>query len=300
MLEALRLLLSKITDPTPQIQPVTLEDGSVYVAYHQDHKLSQNPGPKASTVNHEFGGLESFAEYLNRAKRLGLDADRVDILVNKNRGVAYLGPTAHAFDVLTVKVPETVLWENWKNGKSRMDQGQFLAFLRAYGSCICDAVNGEGKVVCGGDEHLIGLIRKLQVSKETNFNTEYTKTGDVKLASADQKTTLSLTIPESFEVELPIYEGIDAPIVVEGQITGWMDEPAVYRMKVLLTVDTSDGLAFSLSIPTKDQAVIMADAELCAFLGYLLDDSFLVSQGTAKTTLGPVHAIARPLVDPTA
>ena len=296
MLEALKLILSKFADATPQLQPVTLENGTVFTAHHLEQNIKVVDAPKGSVVRHLFSDLGSFALYLNRAKRLGLDADQVDILVAENTGVAQFGPQAAQFDAVKFSIPKTILWAKWGNGLSRLSQGDLLAFLRAYGSVICDAINGEGKVVAAGDEHLMGLLRALQVSKETNFKTELTRNGNVKLASADQSTDLSVTLPESFEIELPIYEGVDAPIYnTDGKISGWTDEPAVYRLKVLLSVDTSHGLSFSLSLPTASQAVVKANGELCAYLGHLLDDSFLVCQGKAETKHAPVYDIDRPI-----
>lgn len=256
----------------PKFTQLPGSDGIVFAPDGSAHSL-----PAVSVRRHTFHDPQSLAGWLLD----WTDKDRVEVLVDETRVVAVVDAGDAQHDEIACELRYHPVFDRWRAvfGKP-MDQKALHGLLRRtvsdfHGTEI--AMPGGASERVGAGDRLLSAISKLQVRKDANFRAELGSKGEVALRASDQKSEVSIDLPDMFEIEVPIF----VDVAVEGP--GGRVEPR-YIIRVLVDLDL-ELLTPRFTLTAPDLALQLLDArrDVARCLREQLGEGWTVGLGAAKT-----------------
>jgi len=265
--EALEFLTSLVNPLAGD--PIENPDGSASIPFRGPSGVTQfltRPGPERLSLSHRFHDLSSMAAWLRREVD---HPEKADVLIcATDAGLecqAILGHGIYDYEVSGVQRKHP-LYQQWMTIKARpwSQQGLYSA-LRPLVETIIQADGMPEGASPGASFHF--ALRKMSVAKGSQYEAEVNRLGAVVMTCKSGTDTLSVTLPETFVVQMPMYRPIDGTEVS-------------YPFRFVLGLDLSDAEpSFSLTCPELELVQDTAIADAIEIFEALLGADFLVCRG---------------------
>jgi len=241
-------------DPSVEAKLVRRPDrmGSMAVI-REGYKVLDYPPEQEGRCAHAFDDLDAFAEYMNRHHQPLAD-HAVDIMVQDRTVKAIVDTSRREPETLTCEMTTDPAWDAWVGIFDReLGQRDLQQHIRSWRGTL------------GDHGALLTALAAIQVSTGQEMQSNIDAIGGTRLSSAEGKQDVKVGVPPILRVSVPIYEAVDTE----------------YDLEVLVSI-TPTPLSFTLSCPKLERHERQARRDFASTLSNLLDDSFLVSIGTAK------------------
>lgn len=284
------IVISPPHEPTPRIEAIERPDGkgqAFVVKTGPDRwEVKTFDAPTEGVARHTFASLDSLVRWLQRWG----EASRAQVFVDVqagNTGSAYvqarLDPGDPEGDRVTCPVPFTPEFRAWvidTRGKA-LGQRELFALVRAFGSGIQDQTRAAS---------LLGALSVLRIAGGSELECELAPNGRTKVSGRRGDVAMSQELPGELELVLPIYRGVQVD-----DDEALADEPATYRLRMMLDVEASPALGLAASLVFPDLESVLADAadDLVEHLERELGEGWVVCAGSEETEAVDVRKATR-------
>ncbi len=257
----------RLVPPIPEVQHWQRPDeGEVYVAVRDDHKLVEVKGVERAWARHIFSDAKSFAEWLNRHVD---EREACEITLN-NQGLAIAALNAGealASEVRMVSALDPYLAAFLSALGTPMSQRDFQQLVRGYG----DVITAPSK------PDLLGMLGTLKVAAKDGFESTMDETGATRFVGNASNRSIEGQVPPTITLRVPYFQ--DVHPIVENDLD--LDVECHYEVELCVSFSHED-LAFTLTAPGLPKVLRTAVNDLRLYLNALLDAGFLVGNGTLE------------------
>lgn len=274
--EALAYFLDIAGGAIPLINQTKAANGKgTVIAVKNGYTLQQMTGPVTACPAHTFRDVADFAAYLIREAVEGrADPAKASILVSEGGITADMDSYDPDASAVTCSLESAPGWAAWRNAFGRpMDIDGLYAFIRAYDYTIAPVlVKLDGKdVETSGAGPLLSALSNFSIQSEGMSRVERGPRGEIIARESSDKNSVSVEVPSSFGLRLPLFLADDESVGIEVQVS--------------LKINKDKQGVFTLSAPRAAEAQQKALVNLAGKLRGSLP-GWLVALGVAESTSG--------------